>query len=495
MFDWFTKQAAQAPEAASSPIVLYNTLGAARMPLAQPRGTPIRMYNCGPTVYDRQQIGNLAMFVFADTLRKLFEYNGLDVKQVINITDVGHLTSDADEGDDKMVSGLKREGMTPTLQNMRVLAERYTSMFLDDLRRLNIPVDKIQFPRASDHIQAQIAMIDTLLEKGYAYEGTRGVYYDVARFPEYGVLGNVQIEALKAGARIAVNPEKRHPADFTLWKKDEKIGWESPWGKGFPGWHIECSAMARAILGEQIDVHTGGPEHIAVHHNNEIAQSEAATGKKPFSRFWLHRAWIQIEGTKISKSLGNTVYLSDIIERDYDPLSYRYLLLGAHYRTQMNFTWESLAAAETAHLRLRRIRDSIAGGTGSVSTTYRARFQERVNDDLDTPGAIALMWEMLRDDSLLPADAYATLIDMDRVFGLNLSRENPALRVKYELAEGVLVPDAELPDDVREKIQERDEARATKQWARADEIRDDLQKAGYRIEDGARGTSIYKTGT
>src|SRR3989338_2065086 len=273
----------------SMPLYLYNTLGKSKQVFTLPQKTKgvlspktVRMYNCGPTVYDIQHIGNLSMFVFADVLRKVLEYNGLAVKQVINITDVGHLTSDADFGDDKMAKGLKREGKELTLENMRELGEKYTQIFLDDLRKLNIDTSRITFPRASDYIPAQIAMITTLQEKGYAYTTGDGVYFDTSRFPAYGALGGVNIEGQKEGARVAIKSEKRNAADFALWKLDSKLGWDSPWGKGFPGWHIECSAMIRAILGEQIDIHTGGIEHIGVHHNNEIAQSEAATGKKPF---------------------------------------------------------------------------------------------------------------------------------------------------------------------------------------------------------------------
>src|SRR3989338_7170653 len=267
----------------SLPLYLYNTLGKSKQIFTLPaQASAVRMYNCGPTVYDVQHIGNLSMFVFADTLRRALEYNNFSVKQVINITDVGHLTSDADEGEDKMTKGLKREGKKLTLENMRELGERYTQIFLDDLRKLNIDTSRITFPRASDYIPAQIAMITTLQEKGYAYTTEDGVYFDTSRFPAYGALGGVNIEGQKEGARVAIKSEKRNAADFALWKLDSKLGWDSPWGKGFPGWHIECSAMIRAILGEQIDIHTGGIEHIGVHHNNEIAQSEAATGKKPF---------------------------------------------------------------------------------------------------------------------------------------------------------------------------------------------------------------------
>src|SRR3989344_2942965 len=315
-----------------APLQFHNTLSGSKEPFTTLEHGAVKMYNCGPTVYGPQHIGNLSMFVFTDILRRTLEYAGYRVKHVINITDFGHLTSDADEGDDKMMKGLKREGLTPTLENMRTLAEKYAGVFLSDIKKLNIETGGTQFPRASDYIPQQIEMIRTLEKKGYAYRGKGGVYFDTSKFPEYGKLGDIKLDALREGVRVAVNEEKRSPTDFMLWKSSvvpehgqkasdarrgesatrdvsahttrvapgprnnaddtsghAPLGWDSPWGLGFPGWHIECSAMIHALLGEQIDIHTGGIEHIPIHHNNEIAQSEAATGKKPFVRFWLHR--------------------------------------------------------------------------------------------------------------------------------------------------------------------------------------------------------------
>ena len=300
------------------------------------------------------------MFVFADVLRRTLEYNQFKVKQVINITDVGHLSSDADEGEDKMTKGLKREGKQLTLENMRALGERYSKIFIEDLRRLNIDTSKIIFPRASSYIAAQIALISTLEEKGYVYKTLDGVYFDTSRAKDYGILGGINLDSSADNSRLRKANAKRNPADFALWKFTAKgpsaLGWDSPWGKGFPGWHTECSAMIRATLGEQIDIHTGGLEHIAVHHNNEIVQSETVTGKKPLSRFWMHRAHVQLEGAKLAKSEGRVVYLSEILERGYHPLALRYLFLGAHYRTPSNFTWNALEASQTAFLKLRRAR-------------------------------------------------------------------------------------------------------------------------------------------
>jgi cysteinyl-tRNA synthetase len=476
------------------PLYFYNTLGRELQQFTMPPHAHIvRMYNCGPTVYGVQHIGNLSMFVFTDVLRRTLEKNGFTVKQVINITDFGHLTSDADEGEDKMTKGLKREKMKVTMENMALLAERYTTIFLNDLTRLNIDTTKIEFPRASAYIPAQIAMIRTLEEKGYAYRAKSGVYFDTSLFPTYGALGGIDLKGLKEGARVAVDADKQHPTDFMLWKSDDKIGWDSPWGKGFPGWHIECSAMIRATLGEQIDIHTGGIEHIPIHHNNEIAQSEAATGKKPFSRFWMHRAHIQIEGGKIAKSDGNVVYLSEIVERGFHPLALRYLFLGAHYRTNSNFSWEALASAQTAFIKLVALRLSFKDTQPTdVSSMWHKKYMERINDDLDTPGALAVVWEMIKDKTLAPEVLLATLLDIDQVLGLNLAKPDEAARAlaAHDIQEEV--PIDSLPEHVLEHIKEREAARANKDFKKADELREHIQEAGYTLEDSADGVRVLK---
>lgn len=482
----------------STPLYLYNTLGKSKQLFTLPDKVEgalgpktVRMYNCGPTVYDVQHIGNLSMFVFADVLRRVLEYNKFNVKQAINITDVGHLTSDADYGDDKMAEGLKREGKKLTLDNMRELGERYTRIFLDDISLLNIDAKQITFPRASAYIQAQIAMVATLEEKGYAYAAKDGVYYDTSRFPSYGALGEINLENQKEGVRIAANPDKRNPADFILWKLDAKLGWESPWGKGFPGWHLECSAMIRATLGKQIDIHTGGIEHVAVHHNNEIAQSEVVTGKHPLSRFWMHRAHVQIENSKIAKSEGNVVYLSEIVSRGTHPLALRYLFLGAHYRAPSNFTWEALSASETAFLRLRLLADSLPKG-GKPPADYRKRIHERFNDDLDVPGALAVVWEMINDKKLAPQNVRAGLIDADLVLGLGLDSEDAKAKEAYLKRFGKRVSIADLPAPVREKLSARALARKKRDWQNADLLRNELMKDGYILEDAETETIIYK---
>ena len=453
----------------------------------------VRMYNCGPTVYGRQHIGNLSMFVFTDILRKTLQYSGLTVKQTINITDFGHLTSDADEGEDKMLRGLKNEKLRPSMANMKVLADKYTNIFFEDIRMLNIDVDPISFPRASEYIDAQIAMIKTLEEKGYAYQTEDGVYYDTSRFPSYGVLGNLNFEGQQEGARVDPKTFKRNPTDFILWKPSAKMGWDSPWGKGFPGWHIECSAMARATLGEQLDIHTGGIEHMPIHHNNEIAQSEAATGKKPFSRFWLHRNHLQFEGGKLAKSTGNVVYISDVVGRGFHPLSFRYFLLGAHYRTQTNFTWEALSAAQTAYSKLIALCEELKSHRiGTVPSVWKAKFTERIQDDLDTAGALAVVWEMVKDKNIEPADLRVTLLYFDRVLGLQLGEPDEAAKKLAQTFSTVELSSDELPKNVRELMRLREEARAVKNWAHADAIRNEITDLGFTLEDSIEGQKVFR---
>lgn len=481
-----------------APLFLYDTLSKEKREFVLvPPATEVRLYHCGPTVYGRQHVGNLSMFVFTDVLRRTLEYRGLRVKQAINFTDFGHLTSDADEGDDKMMKGLKREGMKLSMENMRILGEKYAALFLKDIAMLNIETSGTLFPRASEYVPAQIAMIKTLEEKGYAYRGESGVYFDTAKFPDYGALGGIDLEGLRAGARVATTSEKRNPTDFILWKSSaparkgvQALGWDSPWGRGFPGWHIECSAMINACLGKQIDIHTGGIEHIPVHHNNEIAQSESATGKRPLVRFWMHRAHLQLQGGKMAKSEGNVVYLSDIVEHGYDPLSFRYLLLGAHYRTSANFTWEALEAAQNAYQNLlQRMKDLHRPGMGTVPQQYQTRFLERIYDDLDTPGALAVLWEMVKDQTLAPSDIAAGAIDFDRVLGLKLGESIRRL-IGITLRETITLEDA--PVGIRTLVEQRETARKEKDWARSDELRAKLAAEGYAVEDSPEGPVLVK---
>jgi cysteinyl-tRNA synthetase len=446
------------------------------------------MYNCGPTVYDRQHIGNLSMFVCTDILRRTLEYNHFAVQQVINITDVGHLTSDADEGDDKMSKGLKARKLPLTLENMRALGEENTAVFLEDLRALNIDTDTTEFPRASDYVETMIAMIRSLEDKSYAYRTEDGMYFDTSMYPEYGALGNVHLAGQMEGARVGPVSGKRNPTDFALWKFNTKLGWDSPWGKGFPGWHIECSAMIHAILGEPIDIHTGGVEHIPIHHNNEIAQSTCATGTRILSRFWMHRAHIQIDGSKIAKSAGSVVYLSDIERDGFHPLSLRYLFLTAHYRASMNFTREALRGAESAYAKLLAMR-LLSDSPASPSADWTAGFHAHINDDLDTPGAIAYLWDSLKDAS--PDISAGMLVEADKVLGLRLTEPTErerALAAKYVKT---YVPEAQYSARVEDILARRKIARDNKQWEVADTLRDELAMLGFGVDDTDGSQNLY----
>ncbi len=476
-----------AQEDTQPPLFLYNTLSRAKEAFTPLRRDFVRMYHCGPTVYDYAHIGNLRAYVFADTLRRVLRLNEYKVRQVMNVTDVGHLTSDADAGEDKMTVGLRREGLPLTLEGMHTLAERYTLAFLKDLDFLLIRRPDV-LPKASEHISAQIALIETLMEKEYAYRTRDGVYFDTARFEGYGKLGGIDVSALREGARVEVNPEKRNSADFALWKKDDTLGWESPWGKGFPGWHIECSAMSMEYLGKELDIHTGGIDHIPVHHNNEIAQSEAATGRS-FARFWMHCAFVNIEGTKFSKSLRNTITLRQLVERGFHPLAYRYWLLTGHYRSPMNFTWDALEGAQTALTRLQRIAVEHLREVpvAPVDESFALSFRRALNDDLNTPQALALLWDTLKGDEVFEHKR-AALVHADRCLGLGireLFEEKGAVQV------GV-VSEPHVPDEVRALVDEREVARREKDFDRADQLRDRMSKLGYHLEDTSDGSRITR---
>ena len=473
-------------------ISFYNTLTKEKDAFTPLREGEVRMYSCGPTVYDYQHIGNLGYAVFVDIVKRALLLRNYSVQHVMNFTDFGHLTSDADEGEDKMAVGLKREGLEPTLENMRALGTTYADAFKEDQRLLGIDTESITYVRASDFIPAQIALIQTLEEKGYAYTTSDGVYYDIARFPSYGALGDVAEQHVTHTERMHAHPEKRDQRDFALWKFNEEIGWDSPWGKGAPGWHIECSAMAQSELGRQIDIHTGGIEHIGTHHNNEIAQSEAATGKKPFSQFWLHREHILVDGKKMSKSLGNIIYVRHITERGYSPLSYRYWLLTAHYKTPTNFTWEALEAAHAALKKLHRyFVDSLPSEEAPANEEYTRNFRTLIYDNLDTPKALALLWHLVKDDSVQLAEKRATLLYMDSVLALGLKESNTSMEI-LKGGEGQKLQISDIPKDVQQKVAEREKARAEEDFAAADNIRDELATLGYSVIDGPNGPEVSK---
>jgi cysteinyl-tRNA synthetase len=488
MFGIFEKKQ---PIHEGEPLFLYNTLSKTKEVFKPLKAGAVLMYSCGPTVYDYATIGNLRSYAFSDILKRALKYNGYAVNQTINLTDFGHLTSDADTGEDKMMKGLKREGKPVTLAAMRELSDTYIDAFVNDTKELNI-LPANQYTRASDYVREEVALIKTLEDKGYTYETSDGVYFDISKFPTYGTLGNIDLEKLKEGARVEVNEEKRHSADFALWKKG-LLGWDSKWGKGFPGWHVECTAMIFASLGKQIDIHTGGVDHIATHHNGEIAQAEAATGKQ-FVKYWMHNAFITIEGRRIGKSEGNAITLRNLKGRGFQGDAYRYWLLTGHYRAQMNFTFEALGAAKQALFRLKRHvyeeyypAKKQAKKTGSIHEKYQHEFQHAINDDLDTPKAIAILWELIKDETVSPADKLATLKDMDSVLGIGLS-DKPDDIVR-ELG---IIPQEELPDEVQELVEKREAARIARNWEEADILREAINLKGYSVEDGPDGPKILK---
>jgi len=434
----------------------------------------VGLYTCGPTVYDYQHIGNYRTFMFEDTLRRVLEWNGYRVRHVMNITDVGHLTSDADTGEDKMEKGARRTGRTAW-----EIARLYTDAFLSDLRLLHIEEPAV-LCRATDHIAQQIAFIADIEKNGYAYRTADGIYFDTGRQPDYGYLARLDIQGLEAGKRVEQG-EKRLPTDFALWKfsppgEKRQMEWDSPWGRGFPGWHIECSAMAQHYLGDFFDIHCGGEDHIPVHHTNEIAQTEARVGTR-LANFWLHGYFLVLNDAKMAKSAGEFLRIASLVDRGFDPIAFRYLCLTGHYRTQLNFTWEALDAAATGLLRMQQgfhaLRDDIA----SPDEASSERFTAFVNDDLNVPRALALAWDVLRGE--LPAGVKrATLARFDRVFGLGLAEWTPREDV--------------AGDDVKALADARAAARKSKNWGEADRLRAKLQDAGWEMEDRPDGYTLKR---
>ena len=432
------------------------------------------LYTCGPTVYDYQHIGNFRTFLFEDLLRRVLEWNGYEVTHVMNVTDVGHLTSDADTGEDKMEKGARRTGKTAW-----EIAELYTGAFLEDMRALNIE-DPALLCRATDHIREQIEFIADIEKNGYTYRTSDGIYFDTSKQPDYGYLARLDKAGLEAGKRVDAG-EKKHPTDFALWKFSPSGGkrqmeWQSPWGTGFPGWHIECSAMAQKYLGDFFDVHCGGEDHIPVHHTNEIAQTEARVGTR-LANFWMHGYFLLANDAKMAKSAGEFLRLKSLTDRGYDPLAYRYLCLTAHYRSQLNFTFDALDAAATALERMRRGFHALPAG-GEPDAAYVDRFTVEINEDLNIPKALAIAWELLRGDVVDLRVTKATLAAFDRVFGLGLEAWQP----KQET----------IPEVVRALAAARAAARAAKQWAEADRLRAELRAAGWEVEDEPDGYALKR---
>ncbi|HVN54417.1 MAG TPA: cysteine--tRNA ligase [Anaerolineaceae bacterium] len=434
----------------------------------------VGMYTCGPTVYDYAHIGNLRTYIFEDILRRVIEYNGYPVKHVMNITDVGHLVSDADSGEDKMETGSRRTG-----KSAWEIADFYTRAFQEDLARLHI-LEPTIWTRATDHIPEQIELIRCIEKKGFTYRTSDGIYFDTSKLSDYGYLARLDVEGLQAGTRVEMG-EKRHPTDFALWKfspRDQKrqMEWDSPWGVGFPGWHIECSAMSARYLGPFFDIHCGGEDHIYVHHPNEIAQTEACYGTR-LANFWMHGYFLQLDEAKMSKSTGEFLRLQTLIDRGYDPLAYRFFCLSAHYRAKLNFNWESLDGAQIALDRLRKVAYEWGPAQGSPNREYLARFCEQANDDLNMPRALAVVWDLVRSD-LPGGEKKATLAEFDRVLGLGLAGWQP----KEEA----------IPAEIEALLHERQRARAEKRWSDADALRSEITAAGYEIEDTPKGPKVKR---
>ena len=433
----------------------------------------VGVYACGPTVYNFAHIGNLRTYLFEDLLKRVLLRNGYEVNHIINITDVGHLTSDADTGEDKMELGAKRTGMTAW-----ELAAFYTDAFQKDLKRLNV-LDPSVWCKATDHIEEQITFVKELEEKGFTYRTSDGIYFDSRKLNNYGFLARLDIEGLQAGARVDQG-ERKFVTDFALWKfspQDEQrqMEWDSPWGRGFPGWHIECSAMSAKYLGDYFDIHCGGEDHIPIHHTNEIAQTEAARGTR-LANYWMHGYFLQLDNAKMAKSSGEFLTLDVVEEKGFSSLAYRYFCFSAHYRTQMSFSWASLDAAQRTLNRLYETAWNW-GEPGEVSADYLARFDACLNDDLNMPRALAVLWELVRSEE---ADSVkkATLLACDDVLGLDIANWAPA--------------EIEVPDEVRALVQAREEARAAKDWGRADELRKQVSDLGYVIEDTKEGAKIAR---
>jgi len=456
-------------------IFFYNTLTKKKELFKSLEPKKVKMYSCGPTVYKDATIGNMRTNLFQDTLRRVLEYNGYEVKQVMNITDVGHLVSDGDEGEDKMLKSAREEHKTPM-----EIAEYYTKLFFKDLERLNVEIPEV-ICKATDHIEEMLEMVQKIIENGYAYETSTAIYFDVSKLDEYGILSGINLREQKAGARVEVDPEKRNPYDFALWIKapeNHLMKWDSPWGPSYPGWHIECSAMSQKYLGEVFDIHTGGIDLIPTHHENEIAQSKGACGKIP-AHYWMHGEYLLINGGKMSKSLGNVYLLDDIMKRGYDPLVYRLFNFSCHYKGKLNFTWEGIEAASTALTRLRdgyqKHLTGMADVDGTIISEIENKFHQAINDDLNMPLAMSAVWEAVKYQDKSPKIA-KLLEKFDTVLGLKITEKK----------------EEEIPQEILELVEQRKVARNEKNWTESDRLRDLIAQKGYSVKDTKDGAEVSK---
>ena len=463
-------------------IKLYNTLTRKKEDFVPIKGNEVRMYSCGPTVYSYAHIGNFRSYVFVDNLRRILEYNGYKLKHVMNITDVGHLESDADEGEDKMVKAAKKEHKSPY-----EIAEFYTKAFFKDMDKLHIERPEI-IAKATDHIQEMLEFVKEIMKNGYAYETSTAIYFDVSKLDKYPVLSNRNLEDQIAGARVDVDPEKRNPYDFAIWIKAPKnhiMKWDSPWGPSYPGWHLECSAMARKYLGEVFDIHTGGVDHIPTHHENEIAQSKGAFGKIP-AKTWMHVEFLQVNGGKMSKSLGNVYTISQLQEKGIEPLAFKLFCYTAHYRTKLNFTFEGAMSSQKALNRLREGYIKHKAGTkkidNSIKDEYKEQFLRAINDDLNMPLAMSIVWEVARNDCK-SKELADLMLEFDKVLGLDLINSENYIKGQSDI---------EIPNEIKELLEKRKVAREEKNWALSDEIRDKIKNKGYIVKDTKEGMTVEK---
>jgi cysteinyl-tRNA synthetase len=454
-------------------IHLFNTLGRKKEAFAPLVPGKVGLYTCGLTVYGRGHIGNFRAFIMADLLRRMFEANAFAVTHVVNITDVGHLVGDLDGGEEKLQMMSEKTG-----ESAWDIAAKFTALYFDDAKKFNLLTPTVS-PKATDHIAEQIAMIEAIEKNGYTYIIGDGVYFDTSKLANYGQLSGQSMDEKEGGSRVSIG-DKKNPADFALWKfspddVQRHMIWDSPWGKGFPGWHIECSAMSEKYLGVPFDVHTGGIDHIAVHHENEIAQTLAARNCLE-ANVWIHNEFLQIDGGKMSKSLGNTYTVVDLEEHKIHPLSFRLFILGAHYRTPQNFTWEAVGASHTALGNIRDAVRELPKPHGEPDATSIEKFMERVNDDLDTPGALAIFYGVLNDGTMEGGTKAATLLKMDEVLGLAL--------------EDVVARPVSVPSSIEKLVTDREAARTEKDWKKSDEIRDEIATMGFIVEDTANGQRV-----
>ena len=459
------------------PLYFFNTLTREKELFAEPKNKTVGLYTCGPTVYNYAHIGNLRTYVFEDLLKRVLQYNNYEVNHVMNITDVGHLTSDADVGEDKMEKGAKREG-----KSAWDIAKFYTTKFKENLKDLNIEEPNIWCP-ATDHIPEQIALVQKLIDKGVTYTTTDGIYFDTTKIDDYGKLANLKNQKLQAGIRVDMG-EKKNPQDFALWKfspagEKRQMEWEAFGRMGFPGWHIECSAMSMKYLGEQFAIHCGGIDHVSVHHTNEIAQSETATGIKPWVKFWMHGEFLNIADTKMAKAGENFITLDTLKEKNIDPLAYRFFLLQTHYRKVINFSWDALQGAQNGLNNLYKEALKLKKEASTEDKNVLEAFLKNINDDLAVSEALAFVWKSIEENKI----SFQTLLQFDKIFGLQITTNVERLEKETNFS---------IPNDAQKLLDLRQQARDNKNWAESDKLREEIKNLGFDVEDTSQGQKLNK---